>query len=62
VLLPLAIAVMTYGACLFVRLIAPQTVTQLGTFLLCIIALQIGASLLAVACSFLLIESDLAAK
>jgi hypothetical protein len=62
VLLPLAIAVMTYGACLFVRLIAPQTVTQLGTFLLCIIALQIGASLLAVACSFLLIEGDIAAK
>jgi len=60
ILLPLAVAAIIYGSYLFVRLAAPQTVTQFGTEVLCIVVLQVGVALLVVAGSFLLTEADAA--
>src|SRR5262245_11163379 len=56
VLLPFAAALAAYGGYLFVKLSAPQTVTQVGTEILCIGSLDMGVSLTVVALSFLLID------
>jgi hypothetical protein len=56
VLLPFAAALAAYGGYLFVTLAAPQTVTQVGTEVLCIGSLDMGVSLTVVALSFLLLD------
>jgi len=56
VLLPFAAALAAYGGYLFVKLAAPQTVTQVGAEVLCIGSLDMGVALMIVALSFLLID------